>query len=274
MKKEVRTICYDNDLDIESYCLDGIVQPFPNHFHEFYVIGYMISGQRYLSCKGKEYTLGKGDIILFNPEDNHGCAQCGEEPLHYCAMNIPKHVMQKWVTEITGSSKLPYFKQNVVNDDAAANFFQPLHEALMTSSKEFEKEELLHFLLSTLLQNYSAPFEEETITCHNEVEKVCDMMEQHYVEALTLEELCACADMSKSTLLRAFTKSKGMTPYRYLQTVRVNEAKKLLENGISLIETAQQTGFYDQSHFTRFFTQFIGLSPSTYRNIFLTKEEK
>jgi len=83
MKKEVRTICYDSDLQLEAYRLEGIVQPFPNHFHECYVIGYMVGGKRYLSCKNKEYTLNKGDIVLFNPEDNHACAQRGDETLHY-----------------------------------------------------------------------------------------------------------------------------------------------------------------------------------------------
>ena len=51
MRKETRTICFDSDLQLEAYRLEGIVQPFPNHFHEYYVIGYMVAGERYLSCK-------------------------------------------------------------------------------------------------------------------------------------------------------------------------------------------------------------------------------
>lgn len=34
MKKEIRTVCYDDDLHPEAYRFEGIVQPFPNHFHE------------------------------------------------------------------------------------------------------------------------------------------------------------------------------------------------------------------------------------------------
>ena len=40
MKKEVRTAVYDDELQIEAYRFEGIVQPFPNHFHEYYVIGF------------------------------------------------------------------------------------------------------------------------------------------------------------------------------------------------------------------------------------------
>ena len=39
MKKEVRTVVYDDELRIEAYHFEGIVQPFPNHFHDYYVIG-------------------------------------------------------------------------------------------------------------------------------------------------------------------------------------------------------------------------------------------
>lgn len=38
MKKEIRTVVYDDELHIEAYRFEGIVQPFPNHFHDYYVI--------------------------------------------------------------------------------------------------------------------------------------------------------------------------------------------------------------------------------------------
>ena len=38
MKKEIRTIVYDEELRIETYRFEVIAQPLPNHFHEHYVI--------------------------------------------------------------------------------------------------------------------------------------------------------------------------------------------------------------------------------------------
>lgn len=34
MKKELRTVCHDNELSLEAYRFQGVIQPFPNHFHE------------------------------------------------------------------------------------------------------------------------------------------------------------------------------------------------------------------------------------------------
>ena len=56
-EQEQRHIYYDQDLKIEAYNLSGIVQKFPNHFHEYYVIGFMEDGERILSCKNQEYTI-------------------------------------------------------------------------------------------------------------------------------------------------------------------------------------------------------------------------
>ena len=271
MRKGTRTIVYDQELRIEAYHLKGILQPFPNHFHEDYVIGYVEAGERHLSCKNKEYTLGKGNIVLFNPRDNHACVQRGDEALDYRAINISKEVMLDLAAEVTGRKELPGFSKNVVSNGEAICYLRPLHERIMANSGEFEKEEYLLLLLSLLIQNYGQPFEDGLQECREEIENACAFIESHYAEAINLEQLCRCADVSKSTLLRSFTKSKGVTPYRYLEAVRINEAKKLLEKGASSIDAAMQTGFSDQSHFTNYFSRFIGLSPGMYRAIFSKK---
>lgn len=268
MKQEVRTVCVDHDLGLEAYRLKGIVQPFPNHAHEYYVIGYMVAGERYLSCKNQEYILQAENMILFNPGDNHTCAQSGEEPLHYLGMNISKSVMQSLVTEISDMQGLPYFTPNVILDKEVACYFQTLHECIMNGSGEFEKEEILFFMVSLLLKRYHKVFEEHVLNCEKEIEVACTFMEEHFSENISLEQLCGLSNLSKSSLLRAFTKSKGMTPYRYLQSVRIGAAKKMLEQGASLIDASLKAGFADQSHFTKFFNMFIGLSPGTYRDVF------
>ncbi len=93
MKKEIRTIVYDDELHIEAYRFEGIVQPFPNHFHDYYVIGFVENGERVLSCKNQEYTIQKGNVLLFNPGDNHACVQSDGGTLDYRGFNIPKEVI-------------------------------------------------------------------------------------------------------------------------------------------------------------------------------------
>ncbi|MDO5541642.1 MAG: AraC family transcriptional regulator [Eubacteriales bacterium] len=272
MKKETRTLVYDDELRIEAYRFEGIVQPFPNHFHEYYVIGFVEKGERCLSCKNQEYPLAKGNIILFNPGDNHACVQSDNGTLDYRGFNITKEVMLDLTEEVTGRRELPGFSKNVILDEEVTCYLHPLHELVMKGSSEFDKEECLLLLMSLLIQRYGQPFENCIPECCAEIEKACNFMEQNIGERIYLDQICRYAGLSKSTLLRAFTKSKGVTPYCYLENVRIGKAKKLLEQGVSPIEAAMQTGFSDQSHFTNYFNRFIGLSPGLYRDIFLEKE--
>lgn len=272
MKKETRTVVYDEELRIEAYRFEGTRQPFPNHFHEYYVIGFVESGERYLSCRNKEYRIQKGNVILFNPGDNHACVQSDEGAFDYRGFNISKNVMLDLVQEVTEKRELPGFFENVILDEDVTCYLQPLHEMVMRGANEFGKEENLILLLSMLIQRYGQPFEDCIPECRDEIEKACQFMETHFAERISLEQICRCAGLSKSTLLRAFTKSKGVTPYSYLENIRIGRAKKLLEKGVAPIDAALQTGFSDQSHFTNYFTRFIGLAPGVYREIFVMKE--
>ena len=68
MKKQTRTAVYDDELRIEAYRFEGIVQPFPNHFHEYYVIGFIEDGHRVLSCRNQEYALKRAIFFCSIPE--------------------------------------------------------------------------------------------------------------------------------------------------------------------------------------------------------------
>ena len=64
--------------------------------------------------------------------------------------------------------------------------------------------------------------------CREEIERACAYMEEHYTERICLEQICRQAGLSKSTLLRAFTAEKGITPYCYLENIRIGKDRKLL----------------------------------------------
>lgn len=271
MKKDVRTAVYDEDLKLEAFCFQGIMQPFPNHFHEYYVIGFVEKGERRLFCRNQEYIIRPQDLLLFNPGDNHACSQRDQGALDYRGLNIKKDVMMSLAEEISGRRELPGFSENVIRDEEVADCLRPLHEMIMNGSGEFEKEENLILMMSLLFQKYGRPFEECIPECQEEIERACGFMEEHYGEHISLDQICRFAGLSKSALLRAFTRSKGITPYRYLMNIRIGAAKRLLEQGAAPVEAAMETGFSDQSHFTNCFTSFIGLAPGIYRDIFMKR---
>ncbi len=80
-----------------------------------------------------------------------------------------------------------------------------------------------------------------------------------------LDELASVAGLSKFHFLRLFAATVGTTPHRYLQLVRIEQARRLLGRGDGIAHVAQEVGFSDQSHFTRCFRDIVGIPPGRYR---------
>lgn len=272
MKKETRSIYYDEDLHIEAYRFTGITQPFPLHFHDYYVIGFVESGARCLTCENETHSIQTGDIILFNPRDNHACSKATGETLDYRAFTIKVENMDALVKEITGKQFTLQFNQHIIRDAELFFALRKLHKMVMYESKEFEKDELLFCTIEHLIQEHGVSFDSTVAEYNSEIETACSYMQQNFSKSISLDALCEVSAMSKATLIRAFTKTKGISPYRYLENIRLGEAKKCLERGDSLIEAAFSTGFSDQAHFSHFFKNYIGLTPKQYRDIFKVKK--
>lgn len=272
MEGELREIEYDRELDVEVYRLSGVVQKFPNHFHECYVIGYLERGRRHLRCGGAEYDLDAGDLVLFNPRESHFCAPVDGEPLDYRAVNLSPERMARAAEELTGRPGLPRFVRPVARDSEAAPALETLYRAVRERAPLLEREEALFFLLDQVLREH-ASLEDPAPRPDDRVRDLCAYLEAHVSENVGLDQLCRRAAVSKSQLLRSFTRQMGVSPYRYLQTLRLNRARTLLEEGTAPAEAAARTGFADQSHFTRFFKECIGLTPGQYQRVF-TQEKK
>ncbi|MDZ5672310.1 AraC family transcriptional regulator [Bacillus stercoris] len=269
MQNETRTLQLDPHLHIEAYRFKGIMQKFPNHFHDYYVIGFIEKGQRYLACQDQEYIINPGDLLLFNPRDTHSCEQIDGRTLDYRCINVMPDVMEKAVKEITGAGHLPYFSQHVLFRHELTASLQELHILISDEKQALRKEELFLHLLEELIRRYSdVTFLNSVPEPSDEVKLVCEFLEEHYAENVTLNDLSELTGWSKYHLLRSFTKQKGITPNSYMETIRINQAKKLLEQGVRPIDAAFQTGFSDQSHMTKFFKRQVGLTPKQYMKIF------
>ena len=92
-------------------------------------------------------------------------------------------------------------------------------------------------------------------------------IQTHLGEKLPLADLAAVAGVSTSHFAKAFHQSIGETPHRFLMRQRLEYARELLcanRGAMPLSEAAFQTGFSSQSHFTRCFRAWYGLTPGEF----------
>jgi AraC family transcriptional regulator len=95
---------------------------------------------------------------------------------------------------------------------------------------------------------------------------VTDFIRDNLARPIRLSELASLADLSPSQFGRAFKISTGSTPHLWHLNARIESAKRLLaDRSMSLAQVALDTGFSEQSHFTRAFRAAAGVSPGAWR---------
>lgn len=110
---------------------------------------------------------------------------------------------------------------------------------------------------------------ESLLRPYQELEKVLSYVLEHFAEKLRVEELANLVPLSVSQFDRKFKKLFRMTPQQYILRVRINAASQaLLHSDRSIAQIADETGFYDQSSFTKQFVRHTGLSPRVFRKTY------
>jgi AraC family transcriptional regulator len=99
----------------------------------------------------------------------------------------------------------------------------------------------------------------------DELRRVMAYVQANLGEHMSLEELAALAGMSRFHFARQFRISTGQSPMGYVRQARIERATAILrERNTTIAHVAVSLGFADQSHFTRTFGRFIGVSPKSF----------
>ncbi len=102
-----------------------------------------------------------------------------------------------------------------------------------------------------------------------EIVSVQDWLEKNFNENVTLDKMMNVCNLGKKTLMRRFKKVTGETPLIYLQKLRIENAKRLLESKKdSFNEITWKVGYNDVSSFHKVFKSETGLTPIEYRSKF------
>jgi AraC-like DNA-binding protein len=92
-----------------------------------------------------------------------------------------------------------------------------------------------------------------------------DLMDRDFSLPLDVPAMAQVALMSPAHFSRKFRAAYGETPYAYLMTRRIERAKALLRQGMSVTETCFSVGCTSLGSFSSRFTEIVGETPSQYR---------
>ncbi|MGW2568732.1 AraC family transcriptional regulator [Streptomyces sp. NPDC001537] len=140
-----------------------------------------------------------------------------------------------------------------------------LHTALTHAGDELEAESRLTFIGERLRSQLRPSAAAETPRPDPVLaRRLRELLDERVVDGLTLDEAAGLVHAHPAHLVRAFSTAYGIAPHQYLNSRRVDRARRLLLDGRSPGEVATATGFYDQSHLTRHFRKLVGVTPGRY----------
>jgi transcriptional regulator GlxA family with amidase domain len=92
---------------------------------------------------------------------------------------------------------------------------------------------------------------------------------EHYEESNPITAMIAQSGLSSTTFARRFNHATGYRPMDYVHTLRIEEAKQMLEmSDVAIDKVGREVGYEDPASFRRIFKRTVSLTPSVYRRKF------
>lgn len=147
---------------------------------------------------------------------------------------------------------------------------------LSNSKSTLEHDEFYHQLLNALIaQNGTALKEAEKLSLKKKSTRVeiyqriyCarDFIDNNYRANPTLSDIARVAALSENHLLRCFKQVFGLSPFKYLSKLRIQEAcRQIGQTDKPISEIAKEVGYSSMSNFSHYFKSVTGKAPSCYK---------
>ena len=271
MDQNMPIIFHKDHLDKNSHSC------FSCHWHEKIELLYFMDGEALIKCNSLEIPAKKGNLIVINSNELHQGWCMTESTDYYCiifdtSLFQSRHVdvcEAKYINPISGNRIL--FKNRIESNEYVTNL---IHEFV----KEYEAKQIgyemavkatLYQLLVFLLRNHVRVFltsREYDARMKNlkRFNGVLEYIENNYSEKITIDRLCAMANVSRFYFCRLFKSITNKSLGEYLNRLRVNKAEELLKSGnCNITEAAMSCGFDDMNYFSRVFKKYKNESPSS-----------
>lgn len=242
---------------IELLYLEDVTPCSKNHTHEELTIFAIKEGSLNLIFNDTSFEFLPNQIVIINNNIPH-LASLNTQSKDGYVIYLKKEYLK--TIDFDFKSSYEIVKQKSIHK----NFIKMCDCLLDDKVSLLEKEEKF---FSFCLSFFS--FESKQIQIEEESSLALDIkkyLDEKYLEELILDDLVKSFDLSVVHLIRVFKKEFGLPIHSYILNKKVHFAKELLSSNLPIIEVAQNSGFFDQSHLNRSFKRIFQITPKEYQN--------
>jgi AraC-like DNA-binding protein len=270
LKREIKAWRVEN-LFFETYSFfGGKNQPLGAHSHPEYQIGLAVNTLgKYFFREGSRYTPPKSLSVIHSGETHRPDGVFPDDKkFGYLMLYVSPAEMLHAARESgwQKSDELPFFKEFTFSNPQLLRKYVELHQLSAQPNERLAVDVVKTTFLTALIKNFSQTKQPDApLAAHRKaILTAREYLDAHYAEQISLDELARVAGVSKYHLCRKFGETVGVSPHVYQYQLRLNCAKKMLVEKRDISDIALELGFYDQSHFGRYFKKFVGATPRAY----------
>jgi len=263
----------DRVLLLAGHTTDYAIQP-----RGEYVFG-VVTGAPMRSRRGRERRLVQpGELVAWDPSGAHSGTAADTRPWSSRLMIVEAQDLAALAGEADDDVCADLaFPEPVLSDPGLTAGFLRLHGAYTEPATRLERDEqLAEWLRGVVDRSGAVRTPRRTLTGRDDqaLRRAHDYIGDHADLNISLDELAAAAGVGKYRLIRLFRDHTGLPPHALQLAHRLRRARRLLETGATIADTATATGFADQSHLHRHFQRGLGMTPGQYQHRFDQRKDE
>lgn len=245
------------------------------HWHSFYEISCVLSGEACCFADGRLFLMNPGDIAVFNADEIHGWRM--KDDIELLVLTFSPELIASSPNSFD-SGYLQLFKNHTPfqNRLGGSDMNTALLRTIMKEAfKEWQsnnlgrnlmlKSQLLHILV-LLIRYFQAPENENGSLAHSRkkenLKAAVSFIDSHYKEPVTLKDAAAAACMSPNYFSACFRQVFGENFKQYLNRLRLSAVHEaLLGSDNSVLDIAISCGFRNMSNFYEQYKKLYGCLP-------------
>ena len=232
--------------------------------HSYFELYFLLEGERRFFLNDRIYEISAPTVCIIPPFCMHKTEGGGYKRIN---INVSQDLLEEGEAEMLSS-----LGTSVVYslDEKRAELLIELLKKGGEPGSDVPKEAFLHVILHLIKKDGLIPYRSDESTERGKKDTVilniASYINGHYMEDLSIDDLCRMFYISKNTLCSRFMRVMNCSVMEYRQKVRINEAKELLVSTHRSMKTiAEECGFSGANYFSLIFKREVGISPLNYR---------
>lgn len=254
---------------------------FPTHWHPEMEIQIILKGSAEYIVNGETYLVSEGSAIYIGPEAVHMATALSAHTVGYDIVLLPQFLISLMQTAQCEQFAVPLAihrpaAQVISPESKEGNIIlESLKRMYYTESSHYGYELFLMENLLAIWRNLIMIFPKDSegtydngkVLREKRMKDMLGYIQKNYPNAITITDIEASANISKSECFRCFAELSQLSPIEYVNQYRLTQAAQLLRTTAqSVSDICYLTGFNSSSYFTKKFKDHYKMTPKEYRN--------